>query len=520
MHMTPELVQLLCQPGVVQFIQFLKQRGLTTALQDMHSNIHLDHGSTEAHAAAAGAPVGSQTPPVLTHSLTARPQSAVSPRGAAGHAHDSAHAHPSRHPGGRHSLPYGSSIQLHPESAGQARAHHVSANDASAQGHGLDLAFLQAAPLATSDAPLELLLERQQLQRNLDECFRSVRVRFDVATPNNMLQMLLKGARCIHISGHGDLNSLLLESDRNCGQEHPLNATALKDMLNECSAQLRDNSATAGAAPPLSLVVISACFSARAAEAFVLAGVPHVVAVHEDTRVTDEAACAFTQNFYLALLEGNTVQQAFNVARAGVQIRLQSDFQQQPPHPSHGGGLAESKTATASAGAGVGMGAVPPPQQGQAQSGRNLEICCCAHAHDCGPCTSCRMPKCCSVHYARARPCHTLVPCCRADLPHSEYLKFVLLPDGPHHDVKLFEGLKEGPWVDCTPAPIPHDIPALHAPFVGRAHPARQVLQAVSRSRLVTLLGARGVGKSALARLIATYLKDRYGHPACACTVA
>ena len=53
-------------------------------------------------------------------------------------------------------------------------------------------------------------------------------------------------------------------------------------------------------------------------EAFVAAGVPHVVAVRREAQLQDKAACAFADQFYFALFKGRTVQSAFDIARQAV----------------------------------------------------------------------------------------------------------------------------------------------------------------------------------------------------------
>ena len=73
------------------------------------------------------------------------------------------------------------------------------------------------------------------------------------------------------------------------------------------SAQLR-KLLRAGEIASLRFVFVSACFSEAAAQAFVEAGVPHVVAVRLSTRVSDHAAHAFTRAFYLALAVGSSIQ--------------------------------------------------------------------------------------------------------------------------------------------------------------------------------------------------------------------
>ena len=70
--------------------------------------------------------------------------------------------------------------------------------------------------------------------------------------------------------------------------------------------------------PPLDLVFVSACHSVQGGEAFVAAGVPHVVAVRREAQLQDKAACAFADAFYFALFKGKSVQQAFDIARQAV----------------------------------------------------------------------------------------------------------------------------------------------------------------------------------------------------------
>ena len=56
-----------------------------------------------------------------------------------------------------------------------------------------------------------------------------------------------------------------------------------------------------------------------AGAAFVEAGVPHVVAVKHDARVSDASSKIFARSFYLALLVGRTVRQAFDIGQAAVE---------------------------------------------------------------------------------------------------------------------------------------------------------------------------------------------------------
>ncbi|CAN0221959.1 unnamed protein product, partial [Ectocarpus fasciculatus] len=72
----------------------------------------------------------------------------------------------------------------------------------------------------------------------------------------------------------------------------------------------------AGGAVKTQLAFISSCASEPIGNAFVEAGVPHVVAVKHNEEVGDEAAMDFSPVFYDALFEnvGRTVKQAFDIA--------------------------------------------------------------------------------------------------------------------------------------------------------------------------------------------------------------
>ena len=48
-------------------------------------------------------------------------------------------------------------------------------------------------------------------------------------------------------------------------------------------------------------------------------GVPHVVAVRRDAHISDKSSKIFAKSFYLALLVGRTVRQAFDIGQATVE---------------------------------------------------------------------------------------------------------------------------------------------------------------------------------------------------------
>ena len=322
----------------------------------------------------------------------------------------------------------------------------------------LHFAFLQSMPLRHSEIPgiskkLDLSKETAELQMALNESGKQFRVGWEIATKDNLLKMMAY-SRALHISGHGDPNSLVLEDGK--GDLAPLPVDRLQRILSVGGTQLQ-------------FVFVSACFSSRAAYAFAVAGVPHVIAVQEDTQVTDTSARAFAHHVYLALCQGLTVKEAFLKGQAAV----------------------------------IAANSYNPP-------------CCCAHLHTaplCSTCEVCRTPVCCSIH---EKPCHASATaqrptCCQPSLPHDESLKFLLLPVSGDHNVPLFHDsdVADGMWINKTPPKPPNNLPSGPDDFMGRAKDALAITPQVLRHRLFLITGARGIGKSALARAVASYINDR-----------
>jgi hypothetical protein len=175
----------------------------------------------------------------------------------------------------------------------------------------LHLAHLSSTPLVRRDQngerrPLEMLdvkEEKKLLLRSLKEAGRRVRVRFDTATSDNLRKMVTLGTRALHYSGHGLQDELVFEDKY--GAHHGLDVNQLRELL-----------AAGGGASSIQFAFVSACHSQSAGEAFAAAGVNHVVAVKRNKRVSDNASVKFSEQFYLALLMGRTVQESFDIGLA------------------------------------------------------------------------------------------------------------------------------------------------------------------------------------------------------------
>ena len=175
------------------------------------------------------------------------------------------------------------------------------------------LTVLFSAPLVYRNShnvlqPIEMLAfdnEREIVCQCFREASRDIDLKFDTATTHRLRTNVTLGCRALHYSGHGHENFLTFEDGK--GGLHAVNAQELRTL---CSAGSTEST-------NVEFVFVSACYSKLAGEAFVEAGVKHVVCCQQDL-LQDSAALAFTRAFYLALAVGRTVRDSFEIGRQAV----------------------------------------------------------------------------------------------------------------------------------------------------------------------------------------------------------
>ena len=274
---------------------------------------------------------------------------------------------------------------------------------------------------------LDLKAERDVIYASLQRAGRRLKLVTDFCTTRRLRSLLTDGCRLLHYSGHGfsyldrsGRQRARLAFEDGLGGTHALEVEKLTDLVKAGA----DGDDAGGQS--LDFVFVSACHSDQGGEAFVAAGVPHVVAVRREAQLQDKAACAFADQFYFALFKGKTVQQAFNIAKQGVSN-----------DPS----------------------------------------------------------------------------ILRAEV---ESDKFLLLPVGGNHNVALCKDVPDGPLDDCSPTPGLCNLPAFFPlQFVGRQADWHQLVTAAvgQEKRVLTLVGASGMGKTSLALATAQYVYERCVFP-------
>lgn len=172
----------------------------------------------------------------------------------------------------------------------------------------LQLKVFQASPLAYEEYPIPFL-DLDEEEEILKEALRgtSVDVSFEIATAHSLSTFLAQGKSFLHLSCHGHPNQLFIE-DGYGGCHILIVGENLKRWINN----------TAGGTS-LNFVFVAACHSRSAGEAFLDAGVPWVVCCEQDGyQLLDQAARTFARVFYNAVANGATLQGAFDLARSTV----------------------------------------------------------------------------------------------------------------------------------------------------------------------------------------------------------
>mmetsp|Transcript_31654 Transcript_31654/g.76597 ORF Transcript_31654/g.76597 Transcript_31654/m.76597 type:complete len:1119 (+) Transcript_31654:56-3412(+) len=170
------------------------------------------------------------------------------------------------------------------------------------------LTIFQAAPLAGIDdktgklsAIGELNLEEERTQ--VTRIFQKTRVavEFKIATHDALGKFLAEDkGRILHFSCHGDAGFLSLEDD--WGGLAPLADDSIKRWIQLGGDKLQ-------------FVFVSACNSQRIGQAFVDAGVPHVVCCKENAKLRVGVSALFEKTFYRNLAGNKTVQESFDIAK-------------------------------------------------------------------------------------------------------------------------------------------------------------------------------------------------------------
>lgn len=179
------------------------------------------------------------------------------------------------------------------------------------------LAVFQAAPLVWKDdegvlhsiSMLDFEQEREILSESLQYAARvgaEIDLVFETATTDRLGAFLATSeTKVIHFSCHGYPEYLCFEDGS--GGVQFLQVEDLRELMALGEGDLQ-------------FVFVSACYSRAAGEAFVKAGVPHVLCCQQDEELMDVSTVEFARNFYRALACGKKLQKAFELGKQAVKL--------------------------------------------------------------------------------------------------------------------------------------------------------------------------------------------------------
>ena len=185
----------------------------------------------------------------------------------------------------------------------------------------MSLTVFQAAPLVywppggreiSSLEFLDLDAERKILTDSLKEVEHNdvpkIVLDFQVATVDSIGKFLAySNAEVIHFSCHGNREHVVFEDF--CGAAHPLAPSELKGLFAAGHKSIR-------------FVFVSACHSESTGQAFIDAGVPHVLCCERDSPLSNNAAVKFSRQLYQSLVGGMTLSDSFDLAKETVRLDL------------------------------------------------------------------------------------------------------------------------------------------------------------------------------------------------------
>ena len=133
-----------------------------------------------------------------------------------------------------------------------------------------------------------------------------IKLDFQVATTERLGDFLASGkAQVIHFSCHGQKQSLALEDGKGCADI--VTPNALKRLFDAGQKKLQ-------------FVVVAACHSESTGQAFIDAGIPHVLCCEKDSKLMNKAAVKFSRHLYQSLASGRTLSESFELAKETVRL--------------------------------------------------------------------------------------------------------------------------------------------------------------------------------------------------------
>ena len=197
--------------------------------------------------------------------------------------------------------------------------HHISGTGSyAATKEGLDFALLYSHPLVQSISkpngetytnallhdPVDFAGECDQVLRSFRDLGMGLSCHIECATSEQLIKMIQKKPKVLHISCHGDYDKAtdeyFLEFENQKAELLKLSPSNLRKMIKNADLS------------KIKLIFVNACHSESVARVFLEFGVECIVVVASLHKINDQFAKTFSKLFYTELIEGKTINEAFN----------------------------------------------------------------------------------------------------------------------------------------------------------------------------------------------------------------
>jgi len=362
------------------------------------------------------------------------------------------------------------------------------------------MALMYSEPLVKKDSfgiislgdPVDYEEECHTLLDILKSKKKRIEVYFEIATIENLVNVLSSFPKVLHIICHGEFSKekkqfyLCFEEE---GKLKELYASDLREILAEIESET-------------DIVFVNTCHSEEVARVFQEAGVPCVIAVQSELKIEDHVAQMFSEAFYRYFFEGKSVRKAFHLAKVAV-CRREDIYTCCCAH-SHKPDCEWYKLAK---------------EEGFEKAHRSHTPTCtnCRHKNkflhniDCGWAQDFLMMKCGKEELDEVYEGVVYACCCSPEYEHNEALKFSLFCSNEEIEKHtLFLDKEEGEvsiksYHSCVDKKFPVKR------LTGRNKELYSMYEALTdkEKKIINLHGIEGIGKSSLAKQIANYLFER-----------
>jgi len=363
----------------------------------------------------------------------------------------------------------------------------------------VDIAFMYSEPLVrrtplgvfSAQDPVNFQEECRKNLEILKKKQRKVNAYFEIATVGHLVEVLSMSPKILHIMCHGDFskdrNMFYLHFENERGELEEVYADQLRDIIKRVNFETK-------------LVFVNACHSLEVAKVFTDAGVPCVIAIQSELKISEDIALKFSESFYWQLFMGKSIDEAFKNAQAsaltlgdahtcccGHKHKADCEWYKLVKDPEVGLEKAHY---------------VHTPKCRCGQKSKNVFL----HEDDCSWAQEFLIEYSSHMELCEGRVC-----CCSPELAHNESLKFqkIMMNDEIGKQV-LFPQMKKGDIsIESTYSLLKRRFPIQK--ILGRNEEMFEVSNFLrsETKRILNIYGSPGIGKTTLAKLTANYMFER-----------